>query len=178
MEKLEPSAKPPPRLRTAERFLALLILGLWLNLFASGILVDSSPFRCVISPAGVQLLQNDPTRINNNTDVCKDYKNGSVAISWFMVLFLFLPLNLALICITSGVLGTFGSIANLHDDQQSFLYDQSNPYISGLLRGFFVYLFFISGLLLFDDEPFSNPSPGKYIRLAGFLSLFSFVVNY
>jgi len=47
-----------------------------------------------------------------------------------------------------------------------------------MLRGFFVYLFLTSGLLLLDDAPFSNPTPGQYIRLAGFLSLFSFVVSY
>jgi hypothetical protein len=41
--------------------------------------------------------------------------------------------------------------------------------LSGLLRGLFIYLFFISGLLLFDDKPFSSPGPGQYIRLAGFI---------
>ena len=50
--------------------------------------------------------------------------------------------------------------------------------MSGLLRGLFVYLFFISGLMLFDDKPFSSPGPGQYIRLAGFVSLISFLVNY
>ena len=50
--------------------------------------------------------------------------------------------------------------------------------MSGVLRGLFVYLFFISGLLLFDDKPFSTPGPGQYIRLAGFISLVSFLVNY
>jgi hypothetical protein len=50
--------------------------------------------------------------------------------------------------------------------------------VSALLRGFFVYLFMTSGLLLLDETPFSSPSPGQYIRLAGFLSLFSFVLSY
>jgi hypothetical protein len=36
----------------------------------------------------------------------------------------------------------------------------------------------MSGLLLLDDAPFSDAGPGQYIRLAGFLSLFSFVVSY
>ncbi|HEU4688404.1 MAG TPA: hypothetical protein VFS23_08595, partial [Vicinamibacterales bacterium] len=34
------------------------------------------------------------------------------------------------------------------------------------------------GLLLLDDAPFVNTGPVQYIRLAGFLSLFSFVVSY
>jgi hypothetical protein len=50
--------------------------------------------------------------------------------------------------------------------------------MSAVLRGFFVYLFLMSGLLLLDDAPFSNAGPSQYIRLAGFLSLFSFVVSY
>ena len=41
-----------------------------------------------------------------------------------------------------------------------------------------MYLFMMSGLLLLDDSPFSDTGPGQYIRLAGFLSLFSFVVSY
>ena len=49
---------------------------------------------------------------------------------------------------------------------------------SAILRGFFVYLFLMSGLLLLDHTPFSNAGPSQYIRLAGFLSLFSFVVSY
>jgi hypothetical protein len=47
-----------------------------------------------------------------------------------------------------------------------------------MLRGFFVYLIMISGLLLLDVNPFSDPSPSQYIWLAGFLSLFGFVLSY
>jgi hypothetical protein len=140
-------------------------------------LIHTEPYRCVISREGVQASQP----LSNPSDVCKQLKEppASLFSSWFVVLFLYLPLNLALICVIAGTLGTFGSIANLHaDGSNNSPRDYSNPYMSGLLRGFFVYLFLISGLFLFDDDPFSNPSPNQYIRLAGFLSLFSFIVNY
>jgi hypothetical protein len=89
------------------------------------------------------------------------------------------PLNLAWLCVASSMLGTVGSLANLSDDHSlTRSRDMSNPYTSALLRGFFVYLFMMSGLLLLDDSPFSDTGPGQYIRLAGFLSLFSFVVSY
>ena len=96
-----------------------------------------------------------------------------------MVLFCYLPLNLAWLCATSSTLGSLGSRANLSDDSINVAsIDGTNPYVSALLRGFFVYLFMTSGLLLLDETPFSSPSPGQYIRLAGFLSLFSFVLSY
>jgi hypothetical protein len=109
-------------------------------------------------------------------------------VAWLGVLLFFLPLNLAMVSATAGALGALGNKANLEDDrpepsvppdqQLNRSTDISNPIMSGLLRGLFVYLFFISGLLLFDDKPFSSPGPGQYIRLAGFISLISFLINY
>ncbi len=84
-----------------------------------------------------------------------------------------------MISATAGALGAFGNKAHLEPDERpSESQDNSSLLMSGLLRGLFVYLFFISGLLLFDDKPFSSPGPGQYIRLAGFVSLISFLVNY
>jgi hypothetical protein len=36
----------------------------------------------------------------------------------------------------------------------------------------------LSGLLVLTNDPFAGGSPHKYVRLAGFLSLSSFMVNY
>jgi hypothetical protein len=185
------------QLNNYERFFAALVLGSWLFLFAGGILVDTKPYRCVISPSGAQVLADEgSTSGPRGVEVCtpaqqqgaglwvpsqpQSWRQAYVlAISWLAVILFFLPLNLALVCATAGTLGAFGGKANLQDDATPHnSRDESNPYVSGLLRGFFVYLFMISGLLLFDDKPFSNPGPGQYIRFAGFLSLFSFVVNY
>jgi hypothetical protein len=138
--------------------------------------------------ARAEQLQPSPTSaprtVSNNgqTNPCTQYENNkkhSKLTAWAVVLFCFLPLNLAWVCAAAGALGAFGSRANLSDDQtHRASRDNTNPYTSAVLRGFFVYLFMISGLLLLDDSPFSNPAPGQYIRLAGFLSLSSFVVSY
>lgn len=180
-------ALPLEKLKLKERSLACLTLVIWLNLFAGGIFIDTKPSRCAISPSSVGALENQPAAAAAAPGACSNYydEQGNlksrtpIAASWFIAIVFFLPLNLALLCATAGVLGTFGNIANLyHDRGKTYSQDNTNPYISGLLRGFFVYLFVISGLLVLDDAPFSNSSPGQYIRLAGFLSLFSFIVNY
>lgn len=104
-----------------------------------------------------------------------------LALPWLLTIIFFTPLNLAFVAAAAGALGSLGSIANLNDDSDpsaDATRDRTNPLVSGLLRGMFVYLFVISGMLLFDDSPFSATGPDQYVRLAGFLSLFSFVVNY
>jgi hypothetical protein len=178
---------PAGKLRRKERVLASLTLLIWLNLFAGGIFIDTKPSRCVISADGVAALARQPsTNSGGEANPCpstdaqgQTIERPSLPVAWFIAVVFFLPLNLALLCATAGVLGTFGNLANLYHDQMALSsQDNTNPYISGLLRGFFVYLFVISGMLVLDDAPFSNSSPAQYIRLAGFLSLLSFIVNY
>ena len=148
----------------------------WMLLFGSGILVDSAPYRVAISPTGAAALTPQTTPVGTAAAASDGL---SLVRAWAVVLFCFLPLNLAWLCVAASTLGAFGSLANLGDDgATSRSRDTSNPYTSSILRGFFVYLFMMSGLMLLDDAPFSDAGPGQYIRLAGFLSLFSFVVSY
>jgi hypothetical protein len=168
-----------------ERLSALAVFALWMAIFAGGIVVDTRPYRVAISSGGVAALEAPATEeaaVAAGVVAAPTISTANVPgllESWIVVLLWFLPLNLALLCAASGVLGAYGNRANLHDEEtRRPPSDTSNPYISALLRGFFVYLIMISGLLLLDDAPFSNPTPGQYIRLAGLLSLFSFVVNY
>ncbi len=184
------------KLTPRECGLASFFLMCWLLLFAGGITMDTTKFRCEISPDGARALAAEakPGEALAVDTVCreKDFwvpgwlvswpaaANGwKLAISWIVVLLFFLPLNLAVVSAAAGALGALGNRANLDDEQSRIVSrDDSNPIMSGLLRGLFVYLFFISGLLLFDDKPFSTPGPGQYVRLAGFISLISFLVNY
>lgn len=157
---------------------AALILIAWLVLFAGGILIDTKPYRYAISPEGVWAMDGTIDKAAAERYTPPRVVPGRVE-AWVVVLFFYLPLNLALICVMAGALGAFGSRANLHnDDGHPDSTDDTSPYASAMLRGFFIYLFLTSGLLLLDDNPFDSPSPGQYIRLAGFLSLTSFVVNY
>ncbi len=185
--------QPPVKLTRGECFLAAFFLMSWLLLFAGGIVMDTTKFRCAISPDGAKQLAAEakPGEAITVESVCggKDLWvpaalkgiSGSykLTVSWVGLILFFLPLNLAMVSAAAGALGALGNRANLEDEKTVVTSrDDSNPIMSGLLRGLFVYLFFISGLLLFDDKPFSSPGPGQYIRLAGFISLFSFLINY
>ena len=183
--------KPKHGLSRIQTIVAALFLLSWLSLFAGGITMDTTKFRCVISPGGATKLAAEGMPGQSVGELCKNEvvwvpawpaklaDTYRVAVSWLAILLFFLPLNLAMVSATAGALGAFGNKAHLEPDERpSESLDTSSPLMSGLLRGLFVYLFFISGLMLFDDKPFSSPGPGQYIRLAGFVSLISFLVNY
>jgi hypothetical protein len=194
----EPAAAPPAAAETPSTPAAthtdtltwlecgagFVVLVVWLLLFGGGILVDTEPYRRAISSSGVDaLIAESGATAADAPAAAAPRVNAAPAApivwAWLVVLSCFVPLNLAWLCVASSTLGAFGNRANLSDDQLAARsLDTSNPYASALLRGFFVYLFMMSGLLLLDDAPFSNAGPGQYIRLAGFLSLFSFVVSY
>lgn len=175
-----PAPAPRRGLRLLEGASSFLVFVLWLILFAAGILVDTRPYREHISPSAVVAMETPPAPGAASAPAAPSTAHaGNIFAAWLVVLFCYLPLNLAWLCATSSTLGSLGSRANLSDDSLNVAsIDGTNPYVSALLRGFFVYLFMTSGLLLLDETPFSSPSPGQYIRLAGFLSLFSFVLSY
>jgi hypothetical protein len=175
------------RLSNLECLSAFLVFVAWLGLFAGGVTVDTEPARTVISPTAVAKLKVPPATAQSAPGVTAPTPSAAatstsartLAAAWTVVLLCFLPINLVWLCAASSVLGAFGNRANLTNDRAGRrLRDNSNPYLAAVLRGFFAYLFLISGLLLLDDSPFSNPAPGQYVRLAGFLSLLCFVVSY
>jgi hypothetical protein len=164
----------------------------WMGLFGAGIMVDTSPFREAISEEGARLLRAEgqvPQASSNAAETpaaaqppqapAAPRDRPSVFEGWAVALFCFLPLNLAWLCLASSTLGAVGNLANLGSERDPLPpTDTSNPILSAVLRGFFVYLFLMSGLLVLDQTPFSNAGPSQYIRLGGFLSLFSFLVSY
>jgi hypothetical protein len=240
-----PSPFPP---KHWSRYLTVLgglvvVLGIWVSLFAVGILVDSKPYRQVISPEGASALQSaDPSsepgnvgawhiqkdsvllRLDDSLSPSSDTVRMSSApsvplddrrpdsitaflventkpstdstlwatlvtrpkaptdssfVAFLVVLFCFTPTNLALVCCFAGVLGAMGRRVVLAAERDRGPHDHTFPFLSAVLRGFFVYLAVISGILVLLENPIlGTASPGQYIRFAGLLSLTSFFVNY
>jgi hypothetical protein len=151
-------------LRSLDKALVFVAFLLWLVLFAGGVCIDSSPYRQAIAGAGPEI---------------------NIFVAWFVVVAVYTPTNIALLSVFAGLLGALGAHARLfrrkREGQQEGpppWLDQVNPFLSALLRGFFVYLAVISGILVLIENPFAAPTPDQYIRLAGFISVLSFIVSY
>lgn len=195
---------PTHVLTTWGRLTVLSLMSFWLFLFAGGIMIDTQQSRAVISPAGVEALDGialDSAKVladsalgrtTNGTDSAsaeeillsqlarEENQRQQYLVAWIVTILFFLPTNLAAMCLVSGTLGAFGAHVNLdnNENHNGEGTDSINPYVSGALRGFFVYLVLVSGLLLLTENPFQAATPSQYVRLAGFLSLTSFIVSY
>jgi hypothetical protein len=161
----------------------LFVFAVWISLFTAGTLVDSEPYRRVISPQGVEEARTNGapseqdslarTRLSGDTT---SFQSGRSAASssdstgpallaaaepptdstlwaFLVVLFCFTPPNLAFLCIFAGVLGAMGRRLVLSTRQNHATLDHTYPLLSALLRSFFVYLTVISGLLVLLENP-------------------------
>lgn len=134
-------------------------IAVWLVTFLFGTLVDSRPYReqfAVLAGGFTGTLVN-----------------GLVVIGTYTLT------NVAILCLVAGLLGALGARASLGTDAElaESIQDTTSPRNSALLRAFLVYLSLIAGVLIFGDDP-AAPTQRQYVRLAGFTSLLSFVVNY
>lgn len=143
--------------------LTVFTIAAWIILFAVGVVVSSLPYLAKVQ---------SPT---------EGVKFSDLLVTWIIIFLVYTPTNIALLSICTGLLGALGRCATLHssDDEPNFPDDVINPMISGVLRGFVAYLTVIAGLIVISDtSPISPPTQEQYIRLAGFISIASFVAGY
>jgi hypothetical protein len=153
-------------LNIGQKILTFVIIIAWITIFLSGILINSAPYRDMIT--------------NSSSGQVYHQQISMVAV-WLIVILCYTPTNVILLSMTAGLLGALARIARLHvpDENNPILpKDETNPLLSGILRGVFVYLMVISGVLVIYEEPLTNPSQIQYLRLAGLLSLLSFILSY
>jgi len=62
-------------------------------------------------------------------------------------------------------------------DVERLAYLDESPW-TAMARSFVVYLCIIAGVYLALDDPFKNPTPGQYAKLAGTFSALGFLVGY
>lgn len=139
--------------------LATLAVLAWVAVFSVGLLIDSAPFRArvgVLNGAAVSLLG--------------DFLIATVTYT---------VTNIALLGCLAGLIGAIGRTAGLEiQGDGEKLTDKTHPFLSGALRGFVVYLTVLSGILILFENPFKDPTADQYVRLAGLVSIISFVVSY
>ena len=155
--------------------LIFVIIALWIMVFLGGILVNSEPYREIVSSYSLTASKAPAVNPDSESDTI------NVFTAWLVVVFFYTPTNILLLAMVSGVLGALSRMARLHtqeEDELELPSDKTNPLISGMLRGVFVYLLLISGMLIINEEPFIKPTQVQYLRLAGFLSLLSFLLSY
>ena len=127
---------------------------LWLITFLPGLTINSQPYRDAI------LL-------------------GDISFeSILMVLLAYTITNVAILCALSGIIGAAAKTLLEKSDSSSKNDVWSNPISSGVVRGFFVYLLFLAGVYAATPDPFGTTTPGQYVRMAGTVSVLSFIVNY
>ena len=146
--------------------LGLLFLLSWIIIFLSGLLVDSEPFRNVIS---------------GTATTSSDAQQPGLIWSWVVVMFSYTPSNLFMVSLFAGMIGAVSRIAKLHitkDGQEEIPSDQTSPIISGVFRGMFLFLLILSGVVILDESVLTDPSQDQYAKLAGIVSLFCFLISY
>ena len=136
----------------------------WLVLFAIGYTVHAGPYEDVIK---------EPLAA----------KTGTLELAAFVgALFMFIisciPTNVLLLACLTGTLGTAYRRATGHSDH-SGQRSKSHDYLCALTTSFFVYIILIGGLLsLSVAEVLTYETQEKYLKLAGTVSVFAFLVGY
>jgi len=153
-----PSPTRRHSLTTIDMILLWACIAVWLVTFLFGTLVDSRPYREAFAALAGGV--------------------GEVVANGLLVLGTYTLTNIAILCLLSSLLGALAARADLNtDDEAEDAADTSSPRNSALLRGFLVYIALLAGVLILGDDP-TAPTQTQYVRLAGFTSVFAFVLSY
>jgi hypothetical protein len=132
----------------------------WVVLIDFGFLVKSSDYR-------------------DNLAHMQGHGAGYWAGNGVMVLLSYTISNVALLCCLCGLLGAIADRSDIDGDahENGIWRTIIQKYASAILRGFFIFLVLMSGLILLAGADLSVTSPIGYGHMAGTASLFSFLVG-
>ena len=132
----------------ADELVGVISIAVWVAVFGIGATVSSMPYRAVLENVEATTIMR--------------------AVALVAALVTYTPTNMAILCCVASITGSSGI---RHDDSLE-------KYRSSVVRGFFVYILLMSGLLLVSGDPFNAPTQGQYIRLAGMSAVFGFIVGW
>ncbi|MCL4401612.1 MAG: hypothetical protein M1436_02960 [Acidobacteria bacterium] len=135
-------------------------LVLWTVLLAVGLFIASEPYRNA-------LLAKQPRFV--------DY-----AFVWFMAFLSYTFTNLAILCSIASIAGAGARHVETQLAGGQPITNLRALYTSAAVRGFFVYLIALSGLMFLAEGLFANiaKSADAYMRLAGGISALSFMLGF
>jgi hypothetical protein len=144
----------------------LVVIGAWIGLFAAGVSVPAAPYMKALNEmnqAGMSL--------------------GSVLACGLMVILCSTFTNPGLLACLAALLGGVSRRAQGVVAPGTAL--AAEPQVpltavcaAAVVRGFFLYLVFLSGLLLLTTSAITKADQEQYVQLAGTVSVLSFVIGY
>lgn len=144
----------PPLSMRKRAILSILSIALWLFLFMLGMLIDSAPYR--------SHFQKDPTAF----------------LTAFMIIWTWTPINIGLLSLFAGLIGGLNR-GLLDSDPNNDHQENGVAYHcwTGLVAGFVIYLGFMAGMIIVNDDLFGNLTVEKYNKLASLLSITAIVAG-
>ncbi len=163
-----PARTPPandflPRrpLTRSEALICFLAIAAWVILTAAGVAVSTKPYIDLISGSA------GPATILG------------LVQAWFLVITCYTFTNIAFLCCLSAVIGAIGRSAQVDDVERHHpATDLRTLCVSGVIRGFFMYIVILSGTLILSDQKYDDITIEQYLKLAGLVSLLSFAIGY
>jgi hypothetical protein len=158
---------------------AIVILTVWVLLFTTGILVDTTPYRNVITFGN---WTHDAIDTVDSIRVAPAAKPVPVTVrvqlvAWPIILIFYSVPNLLYLCMLSAMAGVATRILNRQAENMRS--PESYSYTGAALIGFIWYLFFFAGLVsVASITEFITPSNESYLRRAPVLSIVSFMLTY
>lgn len=148
---------------SGELFSGCLVLVLWMILFIFGLFVPTAGWRGEL--------------LNGTTPWYYLPRVGAVGLCYTLTNAFFLACSASFLgCMAHRWQVADGSELIPENTRSAFA---SRLYVSAVLRGFFLYLMFISGFLIVStEETVTKTEFGQYIRIGGMISVFGFIVGY
>ncbi len=144
-----------------EAITSIMAIAAWVILTAAGVAVSTKPYIDLLSSASgkATLLE--------------------LAGAWFVMITCYTFTNIALLCCLSAVIGAIGRSARVDDIQRDDpATDLRTLCITGMIRGFFMFVVILSGTLILSDQKYDDITIEQYLKLAGLVSLLSFAIGY
>ncbi|MGC1275854.1 MAG: hypothetical protein WBC44_19280 [Planctomycetaceae bacterium] len=161
----EPSSSYP--VTTAEIAFGVIAVAAWLLFFTSGTVIGTADDREFLDSGDAESMVETLAAL-------------------FTVLTCYTITNVAFLAGLAAVAGEFSSRSRVSSLASAWTPPAGAPqlrdvlacYSAAAMRGFVIYLMFIAGLLLVTTEAITTPDQGQYVRLAGTISVLSFVAGY